>query len=517
MIDRSIHRAATQLAAALLATSAPALAQHPLFRFGGSLPQDAPIVTVEAVPGDFDADGDLDLYLAKRGQDRVLENDGSGIFVDVTASSGIPLVSTESRGAAGGDVDGDGDFDIYVANWLGRHYLLLNDGTGRFTESGVGRLPAVDPRAPKHVLLADIEADGDLDVFLAIDVLVVLLINDGTGHFADASATHLPVAANALPCFAFGDVDGDGDGDLMLGNKDTQSRLYLNDGAGLFSDATATAMPLDSACTNSIALADVDGDGDLDAVLANQNSQQDRLYLNDGLGSFSDVTAARLPADTLATEVVLAHDFDADGDIDLYLGMSLYVQDRYYRNDGFGFFVDATTSEMPVDADWNYTCALGDFDGDGRMDIVAANYNSPHRLYLNQLAIATAAPYGTGCAGTAGLPTISTSGSPALPLMGNSSFAIDLASARPYSLAVLLFGATAGPTPGGCTNWLATAWIFPWSSFTDAAGNARVPAAVPADPLLRGLQLELQWAILDPLGGFGGLATSAGLHLELGD
>ncbi|MBK9386153.1 MAG: VCBS repeat-containing protein [Planctomycetes bacterium] len=517
MVDRSLSRAATELAAALLAASAPALAQDPLFLFGGSLPQDAPIVTVEVVPGDFDADGDLDLYMAKRGQDRVLQNDGSGNFVDVTASSGIPIVSTESRGAAGGDLDGDGDIDIYVANWLGRHYLLLNDGAGSFTESGVGRLPSVDTRAPKHVLLADIEADGDLDVLLAIDVLVVLLVNDGTAHFVDASATHLPAAANALPCFAFGDVDGDGDGDLMLGNKDTQNRLYLNDGTGHFSDATATSMPVDSARTNSIVLADVDGDGDLDAVLANQNSQQDRLYLNDGLGIFHDATAARLPADTLATEVVLAHDFDADGDIDLYLGMSLYRQDRYYRNDGFGFFSDATATEMPVDADWNYTSATGDFDGDGRMDIAAANYNSPHRLYLNQLAIATVSPYGVGCAGTVGIPTISTSGSPALPVMGNASFAIELASARPHSLAVLLFGATAGQTPGGCTSWLATDWIFPWSSFTNATGSARVPAAVPGDPLLRGLQLELQWAILDPFGGFGGLATSGGLHLELGD
>ncbi|MCA8965690.1 MAG: VCBS repeat-containing protein, partial [Planctomycetes bacterium] len=109
-------------------------------------------------------------------------------------------------------------------------------------------------------------------------------------------------AGDYTHALALGDVDGDGDLDLVVGNSGFlgggQTRLYFNDGAGRFSDETATRLPVDHQITRAVALGDVDGDGDLDLVIGNSPiygtvTGQNRPYLNDGTGTFSDVTATR--------------------------------------------------------------------------------------------------------------------------------------------------------------------------------------------------------------------------------
>ena len=120
-----------------------------------------------------------------------------------------------------------------------------------------------------------------------------LYLNDGTGTFVDATASRMPTDPDNTQAVACGDVDGDGDPDLVFGNFGTafQNRLYLNDGTGTFADVTAARMPMDTDLTAAVAYCDVDGDGDPDLVLGNRG--QSRLYLNDGTGTFTD--AARGP------------------------------------------------------------------------------------------------------------------------------------------------------------------------------------------------------------------------------
>lgn len=170
-----------------------------------------------------------------------------------------------------------------------------------------------------HALLA-------ATVLTAMVVALPAQVHQGL-QFADLGKRHLPADLDQTRAFAFGDVDGDGDLDLVVGNWGQQNRLYLNSGAGTFTDVTASRMPVDGDNTTSLVLGDVDGDGDLDLVIGNFQ-QQNRLYRNDGTGTFTAATTVPLPLDSDRTTSVAMGDVDGDGDLDLVFGN--FLQNRLY-------------------------------------------------------------------------------------------------------------------------------------------------------------------------------------------
>ena len=341
-------------------------------------------VTIERLPGhadthtvalgDVDADGDLDLaignaYLFSGQQNRLYLNDGTGTFVDATAR--LPQDSNVTKAVVFGDVDGDGDLDLVFGNGIHIAYrmqnrLYLNDGTGRFTEGTAARMP-VDSADTEAVVLADVDGDADLDIVVGNSGQNYLYLNDGTGRFSDATAGRMPVQADATRALAVGDVDGDTDLDIVIANGDfppERNRLYLNDGTGTFTDASAARMPDGLEMTAAVALEDVDGDLDLDIVFGNCNGTQNRLYVNDGTGTFNDETAARMPPESEDTYALAMGDVDEDGDPDIVLGNGFPLQpNRLYLNDGSGRFTDATSARMPLDLDPTNAVVLGDVDG----------------------------------------------------------------------------------------------------------------------------------------------------------
>ncbi len=326
---------------------------------------------------DADGDGDLDALIGNdTQQNRLYQNNGAGFFVDATWR--LPAVFIHTYALAVGDVDGDGDLDLLVGNGqpgpFSFNRLHLNDGTGFFTDA-TGQIPLVSA-ATRAVALGDVDGDGDLDALLGNDLASqsLLQLDDGTGVFTDATSQLPAILANTA-ALSVGDVDGDGDLDALLGN-DGQSRLYVNNGSGVFADAVSQLPPtLETA--RSLALGDVDGDGDLDAVIGNGGTQN-RLHLNDGAGTFTDATSPP-PLDAQATQALAVGDLDRDGDLDALLGND--GQSRLFLNGGTGLFADAT-SQLPVFADDTYAVALGDVDGDGDLDALLGN-EGQSRLHLN--------------------------------------------------------------------------------------------------------------------------------------
>ena len=221
---------------------------------------------------DYDNDGDLDLYEAKESNqaNKLFRNDGGGTFVDVTGSP-VNLAST-GEGVAWGDFDNDGDTDLYVTNNTGQpNKLFRNDGAGTFADASAA--PVNDAGNGIGAAWGDYDNDGDLDLFITNDTGAggdKLFRNDGGGAFTDVS-TGLPTDSGNGRTVAWVDYDNDGDLDVYLTNNGASNKLFRNDGAGAFVDVTAA--PLNFA-GNSLgaAWADIDNDGDLDLYVASTSS-----------------------------------------------------------------------------------------------------------------------------------------------------------------------------------------------------------------------------------------------------
>ena len=326
---------------------------------------------------DLDGDADLDLILGTSGgQNRAYLNNGAGVFVNST-SAWMPAVEDDTRAIAAADFDGDGDADMVFGN-VGQDRMLLRTSAGFVDATGSG-WPV--RRETLAVVAGDLDRDGDVDVVTAAFGLCRLYLNTGVGTFVDASAGNMPVNLGSTSCLALGDVDGDLDLDLILGNESyQQNRLYLNNGAATFTDVTAAQMPAANDSTRSLALGDVDRDGDLDLVVG--NFWQQRLYRNDGTGTFTDVTSSCMPVDQFNTRAVALGDVDGDGDLDLVVGNDLLDTDRLYLNNGAGVFAAATAGRLPLMIDATRAVAFYDVDGDGDLDLLSGNWGQ-NRLYCN--------------------------------------------------------------------------------------------------------------------------------------
>ena len=409
---------------------------------------------------DFDGDGFLDLYIvngaavfdspryrdmshdARPPQDgriprnALFRNDGDGTLTETTAAAGVGH-SGWGQGCACADYDNDGDQDLYVT-YYGSNVLYRNEGDGTFTE--VGAAAGVDSDMySTAIAFADYDNDGLVDLFVGnyvdFDPQTAILPgegrwgmtrgiptspppevfagqpdllyrNSGDGTFAEMSAAAglNGVLGKALGA-VFWDYDRDGDQDLYVANDALANFLYTNNGDGTFNeDALVMGVAYGGGGvvegSMGVAVADFDGDGLQDLVVANYEGQTATLYRNlDGF--FYDAAAEAGIYQNTITPLqwgTIFFDYDNDGDSDLFFANGhitsaledQYPQSRYarrnqlYRNDGGRFSeVTETAGEGMQIAKSSRGAIVGDYDNDGDPDLFVVNKNDFPSLLRN--------------------------------------------------------------------------------------------------------------------------------------
>lgn len=472
----------------------------------------AEVQTGGAAAGDYDADGDVDLFLTRVGlPDRLYNNDGSGRFTDVAARAGV-LVASPADGSAGAvfaDADGDGRLDLFVTgNGRNGHTLFRNQGDGTFidvtADSGLG-LPPVDAEvgsASYGSAFADWDHDGDLDLVTLqwysaglgaepsrldgtnddVDDMCAradrarrrgapadapptrsrLYRNQGGGRFVDVSSAlgvDLGTIAGFTPTFA--DVDGDGWEDLLITGDFCTSRLYRNQEGRRFVDATeASGVGTDENGMGSV-VEDIDGDGHLDwfvtsisyptaqggcpIVAASIGCSGNRLYLGNGRGRFTDGTDALGVRDGYWGWGAVAQDLDDDGARDLLVvngyrdrptgeagaddpNAALYDRmdrdpSRLWLGGEPGPWPEVSEAVGLDDRANGKALVAFDLEGDGDLDLAAANTEDPPTLYRNDtprrhhwLALRLRQPGPNGWAVGARIKVAVDADGPAIPL-----------------------------------------------------------------------------------------------------
>lgn len=349
---------------------------------------------------DLDGDGLLDLLFANGGNysapgdpemNRAFLNRGPGErFVEATAAV-FDTVPDLTRVIKARDLDGDGDTDVFVGNtYQAPARLFLGTGSGRFTEVSATHLPrslhSLGDAEP-----GDVDGDGDLDLVLADwgpgDNMsndggrTRLWLNDGQGRFRDVTETRMPdVRVRFSWDVEFVDVDNDLDLDIAVSCKRCGgSMLFRNEGGAFELDRRGIPQ-----YTNNYEFEpmDLDGDGYLDLVTINDgeivgersSSRREHVFRNDGKGRYRDATDDWWPdAENIGEDdnIVAFLDYDSDGDADFVIG-SLSGPDRLLINDGTGRLRSANAVFTGEETPGTLGMILGDVDGDGRMDVVQA-------------------------------------------------------------------------------------------------------------------------------------------------
>ena len=353
-----------------------------------------PVVTgldrpIAAFAEDLNGDGFSDLLCASSGDHRVswYANDGNAVFASEQPISYAP---GEARALIAADLDGDGAPDMVAAffqapNLLGKVVWYRNDGSGSFGAPQIITEQAlVTAFLPGRNFLhaADFDADGDLDLLVAAlaDGEIVWYENDGDGNFGPPQIIY--AGFDTPSAVAVADLDGDGDLDVLAATTNGTIAWHENDGSGNFGPprifSTGTFRT-----AGAIVVADFNGDGTPDVMAGSSPDFIDGIawFANDGSGNFGSPQSfdSTFPS-VLSLD---AADLDGDGDIDLAMVVGLARQAYWYRNDGQGNFT-FVQSIPPQFYQPTWTVFAADLDKDGALDLLTVSAANDNAVFWHQ-------------------------------------------------------------------------------------------------------------------------------------
>jgi hypothetical protein len=371
--------------------------------------------------GDYDSDGDIDLFITRGdiGPNLLYRNDGHGTFEDVALTAGLAYTATPTEnyrlsGPTFADMDGDGDLDLFIGGLFGDpSFVYRNQGDGSFVNvtSGSG-LDGMSADYNVSAAFGDYDLDGDLDLFVAHwgtfrdpqnpgdtehlwrndshdGVIVFSSVSESAGiaqeimHLGDPDPSRAFTDYTFTPAFAR--IDNDLYPDILSVGDFNSTKVFVNNHDGSFRNATDPFVLSDENGMGS-AVGDFDNDGDLDWFVTSISSEVksgNRFYENRN-GVFVDRTSALGVSDGSWGWGACFMDFENDGDLDLYHtngwaleGHFLNDRSRAFVGTGGGRFTESAASLGLDDTDQGRGVVCADFDNDGDVDIFQLHRGTP--------------------------------------------------------------------------------------------------------------------------------------------
>ena len=320
--------------------------------------------------GDYDGDSDLDLFVIASTVNKLYKNTG-GVFADTASVAGVSAPGGHT--VLWADYDNDSDLDLFVVK-VDENFLYRNNANGTFSEVATAAGAKSGPSGTSGASLVDYNNDGNVDLFISDDRGRSLLYRNSSGVFTETSQSAGLDWRGNINTAAWADYDGDGYLDLYMTDRTSAHGLYKNDRNGSFTKVGFSFG--DVSISNS--WADYDNDGDPDLLILSDRFLESGLFRNTA-GSFSNVFSSSGLAAVRAVNSSWA-DYDNDGDVDLFVTSN--NGNKLFSNNGSGTFTEVSALMGVADSNPTVGGSWGDYDNDGDVDLFVTSPNG-NRLYRN--------------------------------------------------------------------------------------------------------------------------------------